>query len=506
MKKRFYLIVAGCIIILSLVVACSEDTVNRTRQGGCSDVLSVAEARRYFERMAVPTRAGEEEGALTLGVYTPDWSQAEISEGGVLYSADVPVQGEYRYYLYRLDEYGKPRFSPIYHKLVVVKECRTGEMASYLRFYVPDPDYAAGRMADDYDRLLNSASKEDFTGLSIYTTLDGYPVSAARYDGGALQEAAFLYDGAGTQAENTAHLNDMLDGLRVGCSRDAAVTRAEAESEMNGKIDVVEIYGIRPVNTFKYLQRPPIDPTEQDRLGGGDSGGGSSSGGGGGGGTGGNFVIPGSMGYNRYRGNENIFLAAEGEDQLEPLLDSLRKDCMAEKIIGSIHGHVGICTGFFGSSVMVPTAYIFGEDTVWNDFDIKMGSRVDDITLLEELFHTHQCSGKTLEQYRGMRLNNEIEAKLCWYMYRLKIGNLSGINKYMSEGEGRRIFGTLSKYVMSGDIKSDNFQKEYRNAAFLLRKMSHSYANATLYPFSEEALNVDVLMKMIEDCPEYKNM
>lgn len=506
MKKRFYLIVAGCIIILSLVVACSEDTVNRTRQGGCSDVLSVAEARRYFERMAVPTRAVEEEGALTLGVYTPDWSQAEISEGGVLYSADVPVQGEYRYYLYRLDEYGKPRFSPIYHKLVVVKECRTGEMASYLRFYVPDPDYAAGRMADDYDRLLNSATKEDFIGLSIYTTLDGYPVSAARYDGGALQEAAFLYDGAGTQAENTAHLNDMLDGLRVGCSRDAAVTRAEAESEMNGKIDVVEIYGIRPVNTFKYLQRPPIDPTEQDRLGGSDSGGGSSSGGGGGGGTGGNFVIPGSMGYNRYRGNENIFLAAEGEDQLEPLLDSLRKDCMAEKIIGSIHGHVGICIGFFGSSVMVPTAYIFGEDTVWNDFDIKMGSRVDDITLLEELFHTHQCSGKTLEQYRGMRLNNEIEAKLCWYMYRVKIGNMNGINKLISEGEGKRIFRTLRNCILSGDTRSDNFKQEYKNAAVLLRGISHSYANETLYPFSEDNINVDVLKRMIEDCPEYKNM
>lgn len=505
MKKRSNLLVAGCIIILSLVVACSEDTVNRTRQGGCSDVLSVAEARRYFERMAVPTRAGEEEGALTLGVYTPDWSQAEISEGRALYSADVPVQGEYRYYLYRLDEYGKPRFSPIYHKLVVVKECRTGEMASYLRFYVPDPDYAAGRMADDYDRLLNSATKEDFIGLSIYTTLDGYPVSAARYDGGALQEAAFLYDGAGTQAENTAHLNDMLDGLRVGCSRDAAVTRAEAESEMNGKIDVVEIYGIRPVNTFKYLQRPPIDPTEQDRLGGSDSGGGSSSGGGGGGGTGGNFVIPGSMGYNRYRGNENIFLAAEGEDQLEPLLDSLRKDCMAEKIIGSIHGHVGICTGFFGSSVMVPTAYIFGEDTVWNDFDIKMGSRVDDITLLEELFHTHQCSGKTLEQYRGMRLNNEIEAKLCWYMYRVKMENMKGINKHISEGEGFSVFEKLRTCVMSGDVKSDVFRETYQKAALVLRNSSRSYADATLYPFSEEALNVDVLMKMIADCPEYKN-
>ena len=133
-----------------------------------------------------------------------------------------------------------------------------------------------------------------------------------------------------------------------------------------------------------------------------------------------------------------------------------------------------------------------------------MGTRLDDITLLEELFHTHQCSGKTPEEYRGMRLNNEIEAKLCWYMYRLKIGNMNGVSKYISEGEGRRIFGTLSKYIMSGNIKSDNFREEYRNAASLLRSMSRSYADVTLYPFSEDAVNVDVLMKMMEDCPEYK--
>ena len=80
-------------------------------------------------------------------------------------------------------KYGEPRFTPIYHKLVVVKDSRSGVMSSYLRFYVPDPDYAAGRTADDYDRLLNSGSKGDFTGLAVYTSLDGFPVHAVRYAG-----------------------------------------------------------------------------------------------------------------------------------------------------------------------------------------------------------------------------------------------------------------------------------------------------------------------------------
>lgn len=214
---------------------------------------------------------------------------------------------------------------------------------------------------------------------------------------------------------------------------------------------------------------------------------------------------PGGLGNTRYQQNKNIMLASDSREKLEPLLDSLRRDCMAGKIIGSIRGNATIRTGFIGNSVMIPTAYTFEGGTVWDDFQIKMGSKLDDITLLEELFHTHQCSGKTLEEYRGMRLNNEIEAKLCWYMYRKKIGDMNGINKRISEGEGSRIFRMLRIYILSGDTRSDNFKKEYKNAASLLRSMSHLYANTELYPFSENAMNVDVLLKMIEDCPEYKN-
>lgn len=273
--------------------------------------MSVAEARRYFERVAAPTRAGSEEGTLTLGTYMPDWSLATVSAGEVLSSTDVPVRGEFRYFRYRIDEYGEPRFTPIYHKLVVVKDSRSGVMSSYLRFYVPDPDYAAGRTADDYDRLLNSGSKGDFTGLAVYTSLDGFPVHAVRYAGGACQAEAFLYDKSRTQAENTARLGEMLDGLSVVCSRETAVTRAEAESEKSepvdgGGIEAVVVSAKRPVNHIKY-ERPdtdPVKPTEEDR--------GPSGSGGGGGGASSN---PGSPANTRYRENENIMLASDSREK-----------------------------------------------------------------------------------------------------------------------------------------------------------------------------------------------
>ena len=286
MKKRSYLIAAGCTVVLYALSACSDHAANDTAQAGNPETMSVAEARRYFERVAAPTRAGSEEGTLTLGTYMPDWSLATVSAGEVLSSTDVPVRGEFRYFRYRIDEYGEPRFTPIYHKLVVVKDSRSGVMSSYLRFYVPDPDYAAGRTADDYDRLLNSGSKGDFTGLAVYTSLDGFPVHAVRYAGGACQAEAFLYDKSRTQAENTARLGEMLDGLSVVCSRETAVTRAEAEAEKSepvdgGGIEAIVVSAKHPVNHIKY-ERPdtdPVKPTEEDRgpSGSGGGGGGASS-------------------------------------------------------------------------------------------------------------------------------------------------------------------------------------------------------------------------------------
>ena len=271
MKKRSYLIAAGCTVVLYALSACSDHAANDTAQAGNPETMSVAEARRYFERVAAPTRAGSEEGTLTLGTYMPDWSLATVSAGEVLSSTDVPVRGEFRYFRYRIDEYGEPRFTPIYHKLVVVKDSRSGVMSSYLRFYVPDPDYAAGRTADDYDRLLNSGSKGDFTGLAVYTSLDGFPVHAVRYAGGACQAEAFLYDKSRTQAENTARLGEMLaaaagvvrrvrgdeDEPRVlaSCRRADGLFTDLQLSGLFGKADQIEQFIHRLPSPFPFLRR-----------------------------------------------------------------------------------------------------------------------------------------------------------------------------------------------------------------------------------------------------------
>lgn len=373
-------------------------------------------------------------------------------------------------------------------------------MSSYLRFYVPDPDYAAGRTADDYDRLLNSGSKGDFTGLAVYTSLDGFPVHAVRYAGGACQAEAFLYDKSRTQAENTARLGEMLDGLSVVCSRETAVTRAEAEAEKSepvdgGGIEAIVVSAKHPVNHIKY-ERPdtdPVKPTEEDQ--------GPSGSGGGGGGASSN---PGSPANTRYRENENIMLASDSRKNWNRCW--IR--CARIAWPGRLSVQSGECNDphrFFRK---------FGDDSDCLYFRrrCRMGRFRDQDGVSARRYHFARRAfpyapmfGQNPEEYRGMRLNNEIEAKLCWYMYRLKIGNTTGFEKNLGGSEGRDAFNNLYECILSKDTGTERFNDAYRDAADVLRSMGGSYANVTRYPFSETAMQVDVLLSMIADCPEYKN-
>ena len=94
---------------------------------------------------------------------------------------------------------------------------------------------------------------------------------------------------------------------------------------------------------------------------------------------------------------------------------------------------------------------------------------------------------------------------MCWYMYRLKIGNTTGLERYLGEPEGKKVFDELRRCILSEEIGTDWFNDAYRDAGEALRSIGGAYANATRYPFSENAMQVDVLLDMIADCLEYKN-
>lgn len=517
MKKIILFAFMAILLILGVLSCTSDPSASIQLAAGVissgSDPITVTEARHSFENCGPLTRSIEEESAiLSLGNFTPDWSQARISIAGPISSTDVPVHGEFCYYRYFTDEYDRPTFTPIYHKLVVVKMEPSGAISNYLRFYIPDPEHARTHLPEDYDELLNSLPKGDFTGLSIYTSLEGMPVCAARYADGILQEDVFLYDAAHTFEENETALRKMLDQLQVVYSVEQPKTRAEALSEKDdlvegGGIEEVYVYARRPVNQFRviYLEPDLARPTISDRwldeggiLGGGGSGGGGAAGGGGG------MTNPLEMKGKDYSSNKHIRIYSDN-DRVEVFLDSLRKDCLGEKVIGSIRSKVEIRTGFRKSNT-IPSGFRIYDTTIWTEFYIKMGSDLNDFSLLEELFHIHQYNhARNKDEILKRKLNIEIEAKLCWYMYRKKSGTMAGVGKSLREGEGKLAFETLRNCIMAGDTQSTGFRQAYRDAAVALRAMSEKYRDESEYVFSEDEMGMEVLMKMIEDCLEYKN-
>lgn len=113
----------------------------------------------------------------------------------------------------------------------MLKDPETEEQASYLLFLIPDtgsddPDAGAG-----------------FSGLVLYTTLWGVPVTVGRYEDGVLSDSASVLD---EPADNREQLEKML-----GSTEDIYVARVLAGpnlQEPSNPIDPVEIIGKKDPN------------------------------------------------------------------------------------------------------------------------------------------------------------------------------------------------------------------------------------------------------------------
>lgn len=485
--------------------SCSVEEEPPVRGREKSVRLTVDEARRYVEsQLAQLTRStgADESDLLVLGNYSVDWSRAESSVGDVLYSVDVPAEGAYSYCSVVFDSVGNPVLTPMYHKLVVVKDGQTEALESYIRFYIPTPEHALAHAGSYYDALLNSDVKGDFTGMSLYTTLGGFPVCAGRYADGTLQDSGFLGDTLHTVEENAVKIANLLDGVLA--ARMCALTRAKDGTTKPRTDDDTTIWdagGIGEVVAIgKPLQRknevtewyvgggsgggmPKPDPLDDDKPSGGGSG------------NKGDNPAGSDDSSGRYAKNKHITT----EDQnIMRLLDSIASDCMGELLISTLSDDVTIVRGSTYGAGALAVQPVFGDDGVWtgNNYRIEIAGYLD-ISLIEELIHLHQHSGKSPDAVRSYRMNNEIEAKLGWYMYRQRIKKMDEDMKPALGGKsGLLIFRELDKNYNANDMVGADFYNTYMSAVAILRP---GYPEDK-YPFSESRMTFTELVELMKDC------
>ena len=427
-------------------------------------LYSVAKARAYYDGASCTTRTIAEPGPLTPGDYSLDWDQAEVSLDSLLSSVDVPINMQYRYFRYLQPESDSVELVPIYSKLVVVKEHPTLLEGCYIRYVMPARSMRSAYPDYDYDALLNSRPKTDFTGVSLYTDLNGWPMCVAYYYEGELLFDAFLFDKAHTLEENIEQLYNLIDDLTVArCSQ--ATTRAQQESPVldGGKIEDVIILPewelhLRNLLSEISITNPDLDncpkPTTDD-------------GGNGGGGSGSSSGSSGDSENNSSEHNENIkFEDEETKEIIEPLLDSIGQDCMGKTLLDALDG-VTIKTGTGRNG------YDSETNTIELNHHNKYGYR--DYVLLEELTHCYQRN-RYGDMYVSKRLNAEIEAKVGWFLYRQRNPNAL-LDSTQSEWQqdafytpnGVKAMHQLAQHhLLETSIENSDYQNCYRNLAAAL--------------------------------------
>lgn len=167
----------------------------------------VSRARYLFNEGYLMTKSECSEECFTLksGQMSASWSDSDYYNNGItcISGVEIPIEPSYVYRFVLPDS--------------SVVECReeflyVNDDASgcgdgvFLMYYVPSPDYVASHPYDIENILDNGGDMKDFSGLKIYTTLDGYPVRINRYFEGRCAKGLFLPD---LKTEE-----DILDGFK----------------------------------------------------------------------------------------------------------------------------------------------------------------------------------------------------------------------------------------------------------------------------------------------------
>ncbi len=347
----------------------------------------------------------------------------------------------------------------------MLKRTDTGETASWLLFLIPDADNGL------------SDGRGGFSGVALYATLAGIPVCAGRYDGGMLVGSASLLDEYHSWEENACKLAELLpQDVHVVRIRPGVTTRGRHDID-GGCINIVVIEGKAPIKNsdpslLEDLDFPVVEPPLDDECRsavftiGGAGGGGSA--------------------MQRYSKNSKI----KADKKLIDLLDDLYADCMGKRLINSITVNVNIQsanrTGGEANTYVNTNGIVEGAS-------ISLGQPMTDWTLMEELIHVYQnINGGCYDA----KLNKEVEAKLGWYAYMKRIGNLDDPSNVFGGPKGEYFYDKMYGFLLKKDMGNPNFIQAFGGAAEYLRNMD-GYKNERFDPNKMGCAN---LLELLKDC------
>lgn len=118
---------------------------------------------------------------LPVGDFVPQWEEGISTDAPTLFSVDVPIKSTYRYRVLRIDEKTQKVYTTTcYQELVVVKDLE-GRMGYKVVLFIPDREYSIKNPGDVSRRLTNGIDMGDYSGLKIYTDIEGRMTRVNRF-------------------------------------------------------------------------------------------------------------------------------------------------------------------------------------------------------------------------------------------------------------------------------------------------------------------------------------
>lgn len=501
----------ACSVLLVLLFAlpllrCTQDETNPVPEtdGTAGSRFSLTEAcGHYMQSMRMRSAQSGPDTAtiLPVGHFVPVWDAAAFSENDYLASYDVPVQGQYRYTLLARTDDGGTYPIELLYRLVSIKTPE-GNLDEYLLFFMPDRAYdLRNRGERSWEGVLNSGDMQDFTGLLFYTTLDGVPACAARFRDGQRTAAAYIGDTTRTLAQNVERLSEILGTLTIRVE-----SRPEGLHPQPGRMGGDEpkdaadkdtitwhfpIDGVVCVGKPKDYRsiflwydsagggrgenpRPPADPPY------------TPPGGGIGGGNGDTDSDAGE--------SEPGDRIKSDQPKVDSLVNKLLEDCMGQVLLDLLESDITVLTDdpACGNSYDPVSHTVYFD--AWNK-DHAM------IVLIEELTHAYQFQQEGTAGYISHGLNNEIEAKMGWYIYTIRNNMDLDLRKYLGGWTGIYAFSTLHGYYSAHYFNNLSFDETY-NAVVQIFRSNPIYSNANKYKESSSHRTFDHLDELMANCLE----
>jgi len=213
--KRYLLLYASIFILAS----CSFKEMNLSEQNNKG--FTIEEAKAFFEKDysngLTKGKINNRYGILNPGDFTPMWDTALYSNNGEYAAYDIDIYSTRHISVIQaefIQNKSKAQRLPVYQKLVIIKNLKTGKLYNYVLSLIPNIKNYNYRGLKNYTSL--KPNKKNYCGLAIYaSTVNGALNRIHKFKDGKKVDAVLMNEGIATLGKRCNKIIGFFHGIEL---------------------------------------------------------------------------------------------------------------------------------------------------------------------------------------------------------------------------------------------------------------------------------------------------